>query len=232
MHNLSKEKMINSFLFFNSKKLFQYILGITFLFLYRSGSYAQKTDTLRKDSIKVLSAPDKSSKVFTMTGDSTKKDTVKAKPGKYHSPKKAALFSAVIPGSGQIYNKKYWKVPVIYAGFVGLAFSFDFNQSQYVLYRDAIKFRTDADPSTTDNYVGVYSDEQLITLYKYYHRYRDLTVVGGLTLYLLNVIDAAVDAHLFTFNVSDDLTINIHPALINTASVNRYTTGFGLSVKF
>jgi hypothetical protein len=189
------------------KKLFQLILGITFLFLYTIDCNAQKSDT-------------------------TKSDTTKVQVNKYHSPKKAAMFSAILPGSGQIYNKKYWKVPIVYVGFAGLAYAFQFNQSLYVDYRDALKFRIDNDPSTTDKYVGVYSDDQLTTLYKYYHRYRDLTVIGGLTLYLLNVVDAAVDAHLFTFNVSDDLTLNIHPALINTASSKRYTTGIGLHITF
>jgi hypothetical protein len=214
MHNLSSacrltktNNMHNSFSVYITKKLFQFIFGITFLFLYTTQSFAQKTDSIKSDTVKVPAA-------------------------KYHSPKKAALFSAVLPGSGQIYNKKYWKVPVIYVGFAGLAYSFQFNQSRYVKYRDALKYRIDDDVSTTDDYVGIYTDEQLTTLYKYYHRYRDLTVAGGLALYLLNVVDAAVDAHLFTFNVSDDLSLNIHPALINTAGTNRCTTGVGLHIVF
>jgi hypothetical protein len=213
MHNLKKysglaktKKMHNSFAIKQTKKLFQFILGITFLFLCTTVS-AQKTDTLKKDSTKMQA-------------------------GKYHSPKKAALLSAVLPGSGQIYNKKYWKVPIVYAGFAGLAYSFQYNQSRYVKYRDALKFRIDNDSTTTDNYVGIYSDDQLTTLYKYYHRYRDLTVIGGLTLYLLNIIDAAVDAHLFTFNVSDDLTLHIQPTLINTTSIKHYSTAIGLRITF
>jgi hypothetical protein len=171
----------------------------------------------------------KNDSIFTPKADTIKKVPVKV-AGKYHSPKKAALFSAVIPGSGQIYNKKYWKVPVIYAGFAGLAYSFQFNQSRYVKYRDALKYRLDDDASTNDIFIHTYTDDQLTTLYKYYHRYRDLTVIGGAALYLLNVVDAAVDAHLFTFNVSDDLSLNFHPALINTA--NHYTTGIGLNISF
>ncbi|HEX8516294.1 MAG TPA: DUF5683 domain-containing protein [Bacteroidia bacterium] len=172
-------------------------------------------------------------KTGDVTGTVVTNDTIKKAPGKYHSPKKAAAFSAILPGAGQIYNKKYWKVPVMYAGFAGLAYSFQFNQSRYVQYRDALKFRLDDDEATTDNYVDVYTDDQLTTLYQYYHRYRDLTVIGGAVLYLLNIVDAAVDAHLFTFNVSDDLSLNLHPALINTATIgNRYTTGMGLSIHF
>jgi hypothetical protein len=163
----------------------------------------------------------------------TANDTVRLIPQKkYHSPKKAAIFSAVLPGAGQIYNKKWWKVPIIYAGGAGLAYSFQFNQSKYIRYRTAYKYRIDNDPSTVDDYVGVYSDDNLNTLQKYYHRYRDLTVIGFAALYALNVIDASVDAHLFTFDVSDDLSVNIHPTLINTTAFNTYKPGIGISLHF
>lgn len=167
----------------------------------------------------------------TVFSDTTKA-AVKKAPGKYHSPKKAAAFSAVVPGAGQIYNKKYWKLPIIYGGFAGLAYSFQFNQSRYVKYRDALKYRLDEDASTVDAYTDIYDNDDLTRLFEGYRRYRDLTVIGGVALYLLNVVDAAVDAHLFTFNVSDDLSLNIHPALINTAGRNPYTTGIGFNIKF
>lgn len=201
-------------------RLFRSLIGITFFLFITARSEAQvKNDTIiSKDT--VYSSAD------------TTKPAVKKVPGKYHSPKKASILSAVIPGAGQIYNKKYWKVPVIYAGFAGLAYSFQFNQSHYVKYRNALKYRLDDDASTTDDYIGIYSDDQLGTLYRYYHRYRDLTVIGGMALYLLNIVDAAVDAHLFTFNVSDDLSMNIHPALINTAGTNHYVSGIGFNIKF
>jgi hypothetical protein len=202
------------------KKLFQFSIGITFWFLSGSNGYSQvkKDSLIRRDT------------VFNVNAD-TSKPVIKKAPGKYHSPKKAAIFSAVLPGSGQIYNKKYWKVPIVYAGFVGLAYSFQFNQSRYVKYRDAMKYRLDDDSSTTDDYTNIYSDDQLTRLYQYYHRYRDLTVIGAAALYLLNIVDAAVDAHLFTFNVSDDLSLNIQPALINTAG-NHYISGVGLKIQF
>ncbi|MDF2436697.1 MAG: hypothetical protein K0Q95_1073 [Bacteroidota bacterium] len=198
------------------KKLFQLIIGITFLFLSATQTKAQvNSDSLKKQVI--------------VSSDKT--DTVKKEQAKFHSPKKAALLSTVLPGAGQVYNKKYWKAPVIYAGFAGLAYSFQFNQSRYVKYRDALKLRLDNDASTIDPYVDLYSDDQLSTLYQYYHRYRDLTVIGGALLYVLNIVDATVDAHLFTFNVSDDLSLNIHPALINTAG-NHFNTGIGLHLSF
>ncbi|MBL7882823.1 MAG: hypothetical protein JNL69_02055 [Bacteroidia bacterium] len=166
---------------------------------------------------------------------STKSDTLiqkKNNPAINHSPKKAALFSTALPGLGQAYNKKYWKIPVIYVGFAGLAYAINSNQIKYDRYKTAYKYRLDGDPSTTDIYVGVYTDDNLNTLQKYYRRYRDLSIIGAAALYVLNIVDATVDAHLFTFDVSDDLTFNIHPTIINTTQQNNYTTGIGLKIKF
>jgi len=204
---------------FLTSRLFQLIIGITFLLFFTSHISAQVKD----------------STLVTLSKDSLLKDTsspFKINVKKIHSPKKAALLSAVFPGAGQIYNKKYWKLPIIYAGTAGLIYSLQFNQSRYVKYRDAYKYRIDNDVTTVDGYVGIYSDDNLNTLQKYYHRYRDLTIIGFAALYALNIIDASVDAHLFTFNVSDDLSLNVQPTLINTLGSFKYTTGINLSMSF
>lgn len=175
---------------------------------------AQVTDTARvavRDSIHIDSST----------------TLVKKVPPSYHSPKKAALFS-LIPGGGQLYNKKYWKVPVIYACYGGLAYGFNFNQKEYIIYRNALRNNLNG---VHDAY-SVYSEETLDNAYKFYKNRRDLCVIGGIALYLLNIVDAAVDAHLYTFNVSDDLSLNIHPTLINTAGMGHYTGGLGLSIHF
>lgn len=193
--------------------------------LFFTSADAQVSDTIISgDTVAVITTN-------TPTKD-TNKTVVTIKKGVYHSPKKAALLSAILPGAGQVYNKKYWKLPIIYAGAAGLAYSFQFNHSRYIKYRDAYKFRIDNDASTTDDYIGVYSDDNLNTLQKYYHRYRDLTVIGFAALYALNIIDASVDAHLFTFDVSDDLSMKIQPTLINTVGMNNYTGGINLSMSF
>ncbi len=192
------------------------MIGITFLLLFSQKGTAQiidSTTTVRIDKIRADTIP-----LMKIT--------------KHHSPKKAAILSAVLPGAGQIYNKKYWKVPLIYAGAAGLVYSLNFNQSRYIKYRTAYKYRIDNDASTTDDFVGVYSDENLNTLQKYYHRYRDLTIIGFAVVYALNIVDASVDAHLFTFDVSDNLSMKVQPSLINTAGSNRYSTGIGLSIHF
>ena len=182
-----------------------------------------------------ISAQVKDSTLVTLSKDSLLKDTsslVKINVKQIHSAKKAALLSIAFPGAGQIYNKKYWKLPIIYAGAAGLIYSLQFNQSRYVKYRNAYKYRIDNDATTVDGYVGIYSDDNLNTLQKYYHRYRDLTIIGFAALYALNIIDASVDAHLFTFNVSDDLSLNIQPTLINTLGSYKYTTGINVSMSF
>lgn len=196
---------------FFTKRVFQLIFGMVFLFFFTTKTQAQVTDSISKTS--KLPTPDS------------------RLPIKRHSPKKASLMSTIIPGLGQVYNKKYWKVPLIYAGAVGLGYSFNFNNTKYLQYRNAYKVRLYNGPGTVGNYPQ-YSDSNLDELQKYYHRYRNLTVIGAALLYVLNIVDASVDAHLFTFDVGDDLSFNIHPTLMNTANVNHYTTGLSLNIHF
>lgn len=164
--------------------------------------------------------------------DTLKPSTKIVAPTKPHSPKKATIMSAIIPGSGQIYNKKYWKAPILYAGLVGLGYSFNFNQTRYVQYRNAYKVRLLNGSGTLGNY-PTYSDNDLNTLQQYYHRYRDLTVIGASLLYLLNIIDASVDAHLYDFKIDDDnLSFQVQPVLIPVANLSQYSTGLSLSIRF
>jgi hypothetical protein len=128
-----------------------------------------------------------------------------------HSPKKATLMSTILPGAGQAYNRKYWKIPIIYGGFAGLAYAINFNNKQYREYKRSYSSRLDNDITTIDPYVGIYSDNDLVTLKDFYRRNRDLSIVGLGLLYVLNIVDASVDAHLFEFNVNDDLSLHVTP---------------------
>ncbi len=149
-----------------------------------------------------------------ITADSTigKKTTVDSTALK-HSPKKAALYSALLPGLGQAYNKKYWKIPIVYAigGVMGY-FIID-NNKQYNRYKSAYLTRLDGDETTVDAFAGTYTDEDLRLLKNYYRRNRDLSYIVAGMVYVLNIVDASVDAHLFNFNVSDDLSLKISPAV-------------------
>jgi hypothetical protein len=174
--------------------LARYILLSCFLFFSLSDIFSQVTDT-----VKAI-------------------DTV---PLKIHSPKKAALMSTFLPGLGQIYNEKYWKLPIIYGGFTGLAIMFDYNQKLFVKYRDAYKYRVDGDSTTIDDFVNRVSDKTLNDAQKLYRRYRDLSLIGMGLLYVLNIVDASVDGHLYSFDVSDKLTLNVKP-LIYISQNNSY----------
>ena len=153
----------------------------------------------------------------------------------FHSPRRAALFSTFLPGLGQVYNKKYWKLPVLYAGAFGLIYSINFCNAAYIDYRTAYRIRLDGNANTIDNYALEYSDGQLEGLTKSYHRLRDLSILGATLLYVLNIVDATVDAHLYTFDVSDDLSLNLQPAFITTSGINNQSlnmTGLSIQLKF
>lgn len=149
---------------------------------------------------------------------------------KKHSPRKATIYSAVLPGLGQAYNKKYWKIPVIYAGFAGLGYWFVYEQRNYKTYYDALKLRLDNNPSTIDDFEAEYSTEDLQTLKEYYARYRDLSVISLTLCYVINVVDAAVDAHLFSFDVSDNLTLKVEP-IISPIAIKGIPPATGLNFR-
>ena len=134
---------------------------------------------------------------------------------KEHSPHKASIYSAIMPGAGQVYNKKYWKIPIVYAALGStIYFTYD-NGQKYKQYRDAFLVRKEG---KIDEYDGVYSDSQLITIMGYYERNKELSIIMTVAVYILNIVDASVDAHLFDFDVSEDLSLNTTPKLIQTQS--------------
>lgn len=145
-----------------------------------------------------------------------------------HSPHKATVYSAVLPGLGQAYNKKYWKIPVIYVGFgVSGYFAVD-NQKQYKKYKEAYATRLDGNENTVDQFADSYTDEDLRLLKNFYRRNRDLSYVSIGLIYVLNIVDAAVDAHLFKFNVDDDLSLEWAPSPVNTSGA----MGVTMALKF
>ena len=132
---------------------------------------------------------------------------------KKHSPLKATLMSTALPGLGQVYNGKWWKVPIIYGAFGGLIYSSVFNDAKCRTYKNAYLLRIDDDPATTDEFEGRYSDANLRELVDFYQRNRDLSLIFTGVIYALNIIDATVDAHLKDFDVSDDLTLKVRPTM-------------------
>ena len=155
----------------------------------------------------------------------------KEKKAIYSNARKASLMSAILPGLGQAYNKKYWKIPIIYAGIGGFGYMFLNNNKQYNLYRSNVRAYNDGD-STTVPSMPQYSSDQSQILKLEYRKFRDFAVIGFSIIYLINIIDANVDAHLKTFDVSDDLSIHISPWQNTYRTSNGYKMAAGFSVKF
>ena len=131
-----------------------------------------------------------------------------------HSAKKASIYSAIIPGYGQYYNKKYWKIPIVYAS-IGTAFYIGkWNQNKYLIYKDAFQYRTDQDETTIDEFENIYSESNLVTIKNYHRKNRDLAYIICAGFYILNIIDASVDAHLFNFSINEDVSLNIESSIM------------------
>jgi len=118
------------------------------------------------------------------------------------------MYSAVFPGMGQIYNKRYWKVPIVYAGFGGLVYGILYNGDNYKINKDLYKYMID---NNVSEYDGVTIKQAEV--YKDFHkRYRDLFIIVSAGFYGLQIIDAIVDAHLIDYDVSPNLTFTVDPA--------------------
>lgn len=166
-------------------------------------------------------------------------------------PAKAVWYSALLPGLGQIYNRKYWKLPLVYGGFAGITYALAWNNGYLKDYSKAYNDITDANPSTNSfleilpaSYVKAYnngtiSQEQLTSTLKnrkdFFRRNRDLSVISMIGLYFVTMIDAYVDAQLFQFDISPDLSLKMQPALLRSnPKMYNGAVGYGLqcSVKF
>jgi hypothetical protein len=184
------------------------------------------SDTIRNVRKEVVENPD------SVTGKVINLPQPGVKPE--HSPRKAAIYSAVLPGLGQVYNRKWWKIPIVYGGFATLGYFIKWNNGEYITAKNAYKDLTDNDPGT-DSYLklkqiqhyNLNNPNDLATLEKgltgsqdYFRRNRDLLIILTFGFYGLNIIDASVDGHFFNFDISDDLTMKVKPTLVNDRNQN------------
>ncbi|KRD63032.1 hypothetical protein ASE40_04400 [Flavobacterium sp. Root935] len=144
-------------------------------------------------------------------------------------PAKAAFYSAILPGLGQVYNKKYWKVPLVYGAIGTSAYLYIDNQKKYNIYRDEYKSRLEGNTSNSDYLAGL-SESQLISAQKQFQRNRDLSALFIVGFYVLNIIDANIDAALSQFNVSEKLAFK--PSVINNDITLNNNFGFALNYSF
>lgn len=170
--------------------------------------------------------------------EKTKKKKVKRserpEPGRVsdHSPRRALKLALLAPGTGQFYNKKYWKMPLVYGGFAACGYFFVENRSQYLRYRDAYRIEEDGDPNTQSEFADQNITPQGIAQRRdQYKQWMELSVIGFGGIYLLQVVDAYVDAHLFDFDVSDDLSLRWQPEF-QPGLGRQNTMGLRLSLNF
>lgn len=145
-----------------------------------------------------------------------------------HKPSRATLYSAILPGAGQIYNRKYWKAPIVWGG-TGLCIYFiQHNTKEYVRYRDGYVALIDNDPSTVSEFEG--SNAQSVrNVADTYHKWRDMSYLALTAVYIMNIVDATVDANFVRFDVSKDLSLNLVPAPLIAGTT---ASGLGLVLTF
>lgn len=175
---------------------------------------------VRKDSVKITKKQER--------------DWAKWRP----NPKRALWLALVLPGAGQAYNRKYWKLPIFYGGFVGCIYAMTWNNQMYHDYAQAYIDIMDNDPSTQsyNNFLHLgakitpANEERYKSIFKQrkdrFRRWRDLSIFTTIAVYALSVIDAYVDASLSDFDISDDLSLHIAPTVISDKTITTPNNPF------
>ena len=160
------------------------------------------------------------------------------------SPRKAVIYSAIFPGMGQIYNRQYWKLPILYSGFVGFTYAITWNNGYYRDYLGGYQDIMDSNPDTNrwhkmlpygmewESVDTKWFADVLKQRKDYYRYYRDLSIIGTFALYLLAIVDAYVDSQLYDFDMSPDLSMRISPTLLKEERTNYIGNSYGLQWSF
>lgn len=159
-------------------------------------------------------------------------------------PMKAVWYSALFPGLGQIYNRKYWKLPLVVGGYMGLTYGLSWNNRYYKDYSTAYRDAVDNDPNTKSymDFLPSYMDEASLDMEwlqnslkkrkDYYRRNRDLCIISMVGLYLLCMVDAYVDAQLYNFSITPDLSMRVAPAVIEPSRLHPSMFGLQCALTF
>lgn len=223
---------------------------ILFIFVLLCGctwaGFAQTEITAKQDTVMVA---DSTVQAVLTAADSLPQPTMKLKEFK-PDPNKALLY-ALVPGLGQIYNKKYWKLPLVYGAFMGCMYAITWNNKNYQDYSEAYKDimydaatnpddqekwhqswqdLTSRDPSTLINDANF--KDQLKRQKDYFRRYRDLSIIITVGVYALSIVDAYVDAQLFDFDISPDLSMRVEPVVSPKTRVTPGSYGLNCCLKF
>jgi len=210
---------------------------------------AQAVDFSEKDSVSVTEKFLMQTDTFRVDSLVNEKQPAASEKFKPNS-KKATIFAAICPGLGQIYNRKYWKLPLVYGSFIGCIYAISWNGNQYHDYRKAYVDFIDDNPETNsweDYLYGAYGREDvnnwsadmirnfgtaLKSARDYHRRNLELSYIVTVGIYALWIIDAYVDAQLFDFDISPDLSMRVEPVLFDRTASNARSVGMQLSFAF
>lgn len=236
------------------------VLCMLFTLFAINGSAQQRT-AIEPDSIVKVERDTSSIKtvILPLKADSISKQDVSPAAVVFKpDPKKAIIYSVLFPGMGQIYNRKYWKLPLVYGGFLGLTYAVTWNGGYYNDYSDAYKAVMSENPMSPENVAkwqdflpigdspSNYTADTAKSTYEgpfkrkkdFYRRNRDLSIIGMVALYGLCIIDAYVDAQLFDFDISPDISMRVEPTMIRNNNnntkllANQDAFGVQCSLKF
>ena len=213
------------------------LLPILLLFLCTLGTSlaAQEVDSIAIDTTSLVDSLQQTPPIST-TDSLAVTPTKKKKSGLFsrggpRSPRKALLLSLIIPGGGQFYNKRYWKVPIVYAAVGGMIYLVDQNTKDYKFVRDEYIKRVDGDPETVDFFEQYnWTDADIKNLRDQYNKNKELAYIGLVAVHLLSAVEAFVDAHLRDFEINEDLGLRLEPSIEN--SLQGPVMGFGVSLQF
>lgn len=199
----------------------------------QGGGRVRPQDTLQKDTVRLINGP--SLKDTSTAKQRRAKEEVVKDPKRIaleKMPKRAVLASAIVPGLGQIYNKRWWKVPLVYGGFVGIGLVYEFNQRYYKDFLEEAQHRAthNGEPHPDKNYAR-YDDQAIINAKDFYRRNRDLSILAALGFHAIQIIDAYVDAKFFRFDISDELSLKVEPAIQGQPVLNAYTPIPSIKIK-
>lgn len=156
-------------------------------------------------------------------------DGVVNHPSDMSDIQKATVLSFVCPGAGQIFNGSYWKLPIVVAGMASMVYVIDWNQRGYTRFKLAYDLATDGDDSTVSEFPYT-SEDQLRSIKNAYRRNRDLAIIGTVAVYLVQVADAHIDAHMQAYDISDNLSMKIEPQITQSVSPQGIVNNFGFNL--
>ena len=211
--------------------------------LPKNAVLADSLDRRNQEELDMLEAPVDTT-ILAMKTDSLQREVPQPKKRFIPDSNRSVWLAMVFPGAGQIYNRKYWKLPIVYGGFVGCAYALSWNNKMYKDYSQAYLDIMDDDPNTKsyEDFLPFNSsisgqEERFKEIFKKrkdaYRRQRDLSIFCFIGVYVLSIIDAYVDAELSDFDISKELSLKVEPALFNDVnSKNINSVGLQCSLKF